>query len=287
MVRRNTVFSLLVPLATLISLACGSSPGASPSASNVSSLTAASSFAVLSAAPAGGGAVTCTDSIINGDVGSSGGMAAVVQTNCKVSGAIIAPVSAQVVTDFNTAYAALAATPCDHTLITLDGQKLSAGVYCFDAAATSTGSVLTLTGAGPWLFKIGTLGTGALTGTNFSVVMENGSAVPCNLVTWWVAQAATLTDSNFVGTIYAGAAITITRGTFSGDAFASAAVTITGATLNGCTSTGSSSHGGGSYCNLGVGNGPEGCDPGNSNNHNSSNDENGGIPGAPGRQGRK
>ena len=27
-------------------------------------------------------------------------------------------------------------------------------------------------------------------------------------------------------------------------------------------------------CNQGVGNGPEGCDPGNSNNHNPSNDEN-------------
>ena len=40
-------------------------------------------------------------------------------------------------------------------------------------------------------------------------------------------------------------------------------------------------------CNQGVGNGPEGCDPGNSNNQNSSNDENGGVPGEPGRQGPK
>ncbi len=38
-----------------------------------------------------------------------------------------------------------------------------------------------------------------------------------------------------------------------------------------------------SHCNQGVGNGAEGCDPGNSNNHNGSNDENGGIPGRPGR----
>ncbi len=44
---------------------------------------------------------------------------------------------------------------------------------------------------------------------------------------------------------------------------------------------------GGSKCNQGVGNGSEGCDPGNSNNKNSSNDENGGVPGAPGRQGPK
>jgi hypothetical protein len=38
-------------------------------------------------------------------------------------------------------------------------------------------------------------------------------------------------------------------------------------------------------CNQGVGNGPEGCDPGNSNHNQPSNDEDGGIPGAPGRQG--
>src|SRR5450759_3685827 len=49
-----------------------------------------------------------------------------------------------------------------------------------------------------------------LTGTNFSVVMDGG-ALPCN-VTWWVSQAATMTDSHFIGTIMAGAAITVTRG---------------------------------------------------------------------------
>ncbi len=38
-------------------------------------------------------------------------------------------------------------------------------------------------------------------------------------------------------------------------------------------------------CNQGVGNGPEGCDPGNSNHNQPSNDEDGGTPGSPGRQG--
>lgn len=33
------------------------------------------------------------------------------------------------------------------------------------------------------------------------------------------------------------------------------------------------------HCNQGIGNGSEGCDPGNSNNHNPSNDENGQTPG--------
>jgi ice-binding like protein len=251
-------------------------------------LGSASNFAVLSAAPGGGGAVTCTNGMITGDVGSSGLAASIVQTGCTVNGAIIAPVSAGVVADFNTAYAAYTAIPCDQTLTgTLASVTLAPGVYCFDAAATLTGT-LTLDGpsTGTWIFKIGTVGTGALTGTNFSVVMAGGG-VPCD-VNWWVAQAATMTDSNFVGTILAGAAITLTRGTFAGNVLAKAAVTITGTSLVGCAAAGGKGHGKEKeHCNQGVGNGPEGCDPGNSNNHNTSNDELGGTPGDPGRQGRK
>ena len=257
--------------------------GASPAFAAAPSLGTASDFAVLSAAPGGGGAVTCTDSTITGDVGSSGAAASVVQTNCTITGAIVAPVSAQVITDFNAAYDALAAVSCDQTLTgTLAGITLAPGVYCFNAAATLTG---TLTLAGPsngiWLFKIGTGGTGALTGTNFSVVMANG-ALACN-VDWWVAEAATMTTSDFKGNILAGAAITITGGTFNGDALAKAAVTLTGVSATGCggTSTPPKRH-----CNQGVGNGPEGCDPGNSNQGNPlrSNDELGGVPGDPGRK---
>jgi len=154
--------------------------------------------------------------------------------------------------------------------------------------ATLTGT-LTLNGPADasWLFKIGTTGTGALTGTDFKVVMSGG-ADPCN-VTWWVAEAATMTTSNFIGTILAGAGITVTSGgvgTFNGRALGKAAVTITGGTLTGCT--GGSLGGGGTAkakCNQGVGNGPEGCDPWNSNNRNPSNDERGGTPGHPGRKG--
>jgi len=247
-------------------------------------LGSAGSFAVLSAAPGGGGAVTCTDSTITGDVGSSGPRASVVKTRCKINGAIVAPVSAGVVSDFNTAYNGYLTIACDQTLTgTLDGITLAPGVYCFDAAATLTGT-LTLDGPanGIWIFKIGTGGTGALTGTNFSVVMTGGGT-PCN-VDWWVAQAATMTDSNFLGTILAGAAITITRGTFTGDALAKAAVTLTGTNLVGCAG---GTRSGKSKCNQGVGNGPEGCDPGNSNQGNpaNSNDELGGTPGNPGRKG--
>jgi hypothetical protein len=207
-------------------------------------LASASAFAVLSAAPAAAGAVTCTNSTITGSVGSSGLPAAVVRTTCPISGAIIAPVAAQVLTDFNAAYDALAPKPLDcdgaHTLLsTITGPvTLLPGVWCTPAALTGTG-VLTLDGGGNanalWIFKIGsgTPATGALTGTGFSVVLANGGQ-PCN-VFWWVAQAVTMTNSNFVGTILAGAAITSTGGptggTFVGRAMAKAGVTLTGTTV--------------------------------------------------------
>jgi len=194
-------------------------------------LGAAQSFVLLA-----GSAVTCTNSTVNGDVGVSPGTA-VTQTSCIINGTIHADdgVAVQANIDFFSAYAALALTPCDHVLTTLDmDQTLSPGVYCFDAAATSTGHVLTLNGSSTdtWIFKIGTLGTGALTGTSFSVVTPSGAPPPCNNVFWWVAQAATMTDSQFVGTILAGDAITVTRGTFNGDALAKAAVTTTGTTVS-------------------------------------------------------
>ena len=256
------------------------------SSAQIPGFGAASDFAVLSAAPNHGGAVTCTDSTVTGDVGSSGLRASVVETRCTITGAIIAPVSAQVIADFENAYGSFANATCDQTLTgTLAGITLSPGVYCFDAAAVLTG---TLTLAGPadgiWLFKIGTSGTGALTGTDFTVLMADG-AVACN-VYWWVAEAATMTTSAFKGTILAGAAITVTGGDFEGRALAKAAVTLTDAGVSGC---------GGSVsnppvrenCNQGVGNGTEGCDPGNSNqgDPSRSNDELGGTPGDPGRKG--
>jgi len=149
-------------------------------------------------------------------------------------------IAARAQTDFFTAFEAFRALRCDRTLTTLDGQTLTPGVYCFDAAATSTGGVLTLDGPanGVWVFKVGTLGTGALTGTGFSVVTRAGTPPPCNSVFWWVAQAVTMTDSKFVGTVLAGAAVTLTRGTFNGNAFSKAAVTITGDAVTGCAAAG-------------------------------------------------
>jgi hypothetical protein len=263
-------------------------------------LGAASSFAVLSAARGGTGAVTCTNSSIAGDVGSSGLMASITQTACTIAGATIAPVSTQVLAGFNAAYDQYANIPCTGSLnaaYTNTALTLLPGVYCSTAAVTFTDTILTLDGQGDpnatWIFRIGTGGTGALTGTNLSVVMANGGE-PCN-VTWWVAEAVTMTTSSFQGTVLAGAGITMTglagsTTPYNGNALAKAAVTLTGVTVAGCRAP----VGPGkprARCNQGVGNGPEGCDPGNSNQSRvspfgpNSNDEVGGVPGNPGRKG--
>jgi hypothetical protein len=261
-------------------------------------LGAASDFALLSAAPAGGGAVTCTRGSITGDVGSSGDLASVVlNEGCMIAGATIAPVSAGVLDAFNDAYDALAAVPCDETLTgTLAGVTLSPGVYCFDAAAALTG-VLTLRGGSnaTWLFKIGNTAVGALEATDFTVAMVGDA---CN-VTWWSQAATTITRGDFKGSVLSGAGFTATGtettgSTFDGQALAKAGVTTTDMTVTGCEGGGRGGKAK-STCNQGVGNGPENCDPGNSNQdgHGSnpfvgsprSNDELGGTPGNPGRQG--
>ncbi|MDP3184021.1 MAG: ice-binding family protein, partial [Anaerolineales bacterium] len=217
---------LVLALAFTLSM-MGGVVQAAPSAATAPGLGSAASFAVLA-----GTAVTCTDSTITADVGVYPGTA-VTQTNSIIAGTIHAgdETAAAAYADFLSAYEALALVPCDAVLIgTLDGVTLSPGVYCFDAAATLTGQ-LTLDGPsdGTWIFKIGTSGTGALMGTNFSVVMAGGGQA--GNVYWRVADDVILTNSNFLGTILAGAAITITDGTFDGRALAKAAVTLTGTSV--------------------------------------------------------
>ena len=294
MITPNARFALLFPLAASLA-ACGGSPGPldsldkSPAGSEAlkgAPAAHSSGYAVLA-----NGAVTCTDGTITGDVGTflATPTGAVTLTSCPVTGATdMGDGSAiQAYDAFLNSYAALAPQPgdvCTALTGTLAGVTLAPGVYCFDTAATLTG-VLTLKGSssGTWVFKIGSGNppTGALTGTNFSVVMAGG-AQACN-VTWWVAEAATVTMTNsaFQGDILAGAGITLTGGTFDGNLWSKADVTVTGTTVTGCD--GITGKNGKDKCNQGVGNGPEGCDPGDSDHHNPSNDEAGGTPGNPGR----
>ena len=267
--------------------------GTSPAWAQAPLLGAASEFAVL------GATVTCTTSVIAGDVGISPATA-FTNTGCTITGGMppatnVAAVGAR--TDFLSAYDAVRNMPCTTTLSsTITGPlTLYPGVYCTDAALTGAG-VLTLDAQGDanavWVFQIGTVLTGALTGTNFSVVMAAGGQ-PCNDF-WAPSAGVTMTTSVLKGNILAGNAIdgsiTLSGGSLAGRALANVAVTMTDTSIIGCDAlSGSKSCKGHKNehkkCNQGVGNGSEGCDPGNSNNQHGSNDEDGGTPGNPGRKG--
>jgi len=184
-------------------------------------------------------AVACTSGSINGDVGTlqPGPTGSFTGVNCPVTGGTVqvgTAASIQAYNNFVAAYNQRETIPCGTVLTgTLAGVTLPPGAYCFDNAATLTGT-LTLNGpsTGTWLFKIGTSGVGALTGTGLSVVMAGGASA-CN-VTWWVEDAATMTDTNFRGAILAGGNVTTTRGTLNGNAWSQGDVTITDTSLAGC-----------------------------------------------------
>ena len=202
----KNVFLCLLVITTLLS-AASFQPALAQSAP---ALGAASSFAVL-----GGQAVTCTDSVITGDVGVSP-TPAFTNTRCTIAGGIppaTNTAAATARTGFLSAYDALALVPCTQTISTaaFTGNvpvlgPLAPGVYCFPAAVTFTDTSLTLDGStnpnGIWIFKVGA----ALTGSGFQIVMANG-AQACN-VFWSVGAAVTLSTSTlpplFQGTILAG-----------------------------------------------------------------------------------
>ena len=205
------------------------------SSANVGHSVAASDFVVLANA-----AITCTDGGITGNVGTflADPVGSLTRTRCPIAGEVqVGSLAAQQAFNaFLGQYASL--TPqlgdvCTTLTGTLDGVILAPGDYCFDVAATVTG-VLTLNGPsnGIWNIKVGTSGTGALTGTGFNVVMAGGGK-GCN-VTWWVADAATLTGTAFQGHLLAGVAITLTGGTFNGHAWSRSDVTTTGTVVGGC-----------------------------------------------------
>jgi len=207
-------------------------------ANAATALGSAQRFAAL-----GGPAVTLTDSTVKGDVGVNTGTA-VTLTRSTILGTIHPgdAVAQLAYHDFLDAYAALGDVQCGTYLTgNLTGLVLPPGVYCVEAASTTTGGVLTLQGSSTntWIFKIGTPGSAAyLVGTNFTVkgVTTSGDTwSTCNNnVFWWTAEAATLTDSVFIGSILAGAAITVTGGSLDGQALAKAAVTLTGADVAVC-----------------------------------------------------
>jgi hypothetical protein len=238
--RRSARLAVIATFAGLLS-------AASPALAQVS-LGTAESFAVL-----GGPRVACTNSVVTGtkfvrrdpsfSIFVATGNVGVVQSTafanvgCTIAGNIHArnAFAVQAYNHFLLAYSALAAKPCTVVLTgTLAGRTLAPGVYCFPAAATLTGK-LTLNGpsTGIWIFKTGAgrIGIGALTGTNFSVVMAGGGQA--GNVYWRVANAVTMTDSMVQGNILAGQGTTITRGSLVGRALAKGAVTMTSTNVHG------------------------------------------------------
>jgi len=213
------------------------------SAQSTPSLGAASGFSVLD-----GQAVTCTNSVITGDVGVSP-TPAFTNAGCTIAGNTppatdVAAALARAA--FLSTYNALGLMPCGQTFSTaaFTGNvpalgPLAPGVYCFPAAVTFTDTTLTLDGStnpnGIWVFKVGA----ALTGSGFHVVLANG-AQACN-VFWSVGAAVTLSTSTlpplFQGNILAGNAtggsVTITGGSLIGRVLANVAITMTGTNIHG------------------------------------------------------
>jgi hypothetical protein len=204
------------------------------SVASAQALGTAQNFALLS-----GTALTCTTSPVTGNIAVWPGTAV---TGCTPTGTTdVADAAAQQgFLDFVAAYNNLRDHPpaCDlaHTLTgPLTSMTLVPGTYCVDAVAKA--GALMLDGQGnanaSWLFLV----NGALTGTGFNVTMLN-SGNPCNVL-WWVGGAATMTTSNLIGTVLAGAAITTTGGTVQGDLLAMAGLTLTGTPVTGCATVGS------------------------------------------------
>jgi hypothetical protein len=296
---RHSRFATGLLVATaLLGAACSDATSGNPT----SSISATPSFSRSGNGGSGGSAgfsvlanaaVSCTGGSVSGDVGTfqTAPPGAITLTEgCLIPGAkdiggAAAKAAYQAFLDEYAALAPKVGDVCPVITGTLAGQSLTPGVYCVSSEAKT--GVLTLSGGAnaTWLIKVP---SGALTGTNFSVVLAGG-AQACN-VTWWVDAAATMTTSAFKGNILAGAAITMTGGTFNGNAWAGADgvgdVTFTGTAVVGCGAGNGNGNGNDKdKCNQGVGNGPEGCDPGNSNHRHGSNDERGGTPGNPDRRG--
>lgn len=191
-------------------------------------------------------AVTFTNSVVDGNV-SADVDGEFTQTDSTISGVVNSDdvdTIPQAYQTFLDGYDVIAAEPgeIDLTGQSLAGKSLPPGVYYFDAAVAESGGVLILDGEwfDNWVFKIGTGGTGALTFTNFSVFMADGEIYDDQVI-WWTAEAATITDSTLVGSIYAGTSATVTRGNLTGKVLAKSAVTFTDTVILGLGSDYSSS----------------------------------------------
>lgn len=195
-----------------------------PLGARAQSLGTAESFAVL-----GDTTVTCTGSTILGDVGVASGAVLA----CDVLGATHAgdTVALQAYADFLVTHDDIAAEPCDQVLAgSLAGLSLIPGIYCIDPSGKA--GVLTLDGPadGIWIFKVVSGGAGPLVASGFRVVTSGGNGCTRN-VYWWTDGYATLTNTDFFGSVLAGTYATVTGGSVKGQALAKGPVTLTDASI--------------------------------------------------------
>jgi hypothetical protein len=164
----------------------------------------AGTYSVLAAT-----SVTCTgNSTTTGKVGVSPGTSITgFPVPCTAGGGTHSNDASAIQAHGNASSADLALTsqgPGTPIAAGLDGQNLVPGVYHTGAALLS-GGVLTLNGAGVYIFLVDS----SLT-TSGSLNLINGAA-PCN-VFWHVSSGAFITGGSFVGTIIAGTQVTFGDG---------------------------------------------------------------------------
>lgn len=171
--------------------------------------------------------LTLTDAILNGNGGSDG--SSYTNTRSTINGTAVTPISAANMADFNTAYSFISNMACGSTISTPpDGTVLTPGVICVVGAMTESNASITLNGTPSSVFviKAGSGGSGALTGTSFTVNLAGGQKA--KNVYFWAHDAATFTDSHINGNVLSAASLTLTRGVYVGSYLSEGTVTVTG-----------------------------------------------------------
>jgi len=262
-------------------------------------LGTAGDFMILSKS----GITNVPTSVITGNVGTSpitGG--AITGLTCpEVTGTIYtvdaagpacrvvdAPRLTTAVLDMEAAYTNAAGRAADVTELgagDISGLTLAPGVYKW-GTAVSINTDVTLAGSATdvWIFQI----AGGLTQAAATKVILANGALAKNIF-WQVAGVASMgANAHFEGVILSKTSATLVTGAVvNGRLLAQTNVTLQSNTVTQPAPGGGNVNPPRQRCNQGVGNGPEGCDPGNSNQGNPfrSNDERGGVPGDPGRKG--